>query len=414
MLRLMGTRACLLFLALTSCSTSVRPPPAVAPPERPEALRGWSGLEGRDLRWSGSKIDTPYGSAHVVSLRGVASAIEGSRVRIGDLELDGRLSASSCLVSPLRRQNADLVLDLHRGARLFIRGVDGDRYRVSDGPDLMTRTFWVPIDQLSSDACSDEVGTPSESRARCVHGANLETLDQSAEPRMLRFDVPVSVLERHGDWARIEATSPTHHIVGWTHAEDLDPPLESFLTTRAVPSHTEGLLLPPGTPVTHSRSSAVLEHTGRRIVVSIPQVPMDALQIDPDLLAERERASIHPAIAAAGSKCWAPGTELEPANRRGLLTKRVIREVITSHIGEVRECYEMQLAVDRELQGRLTTRFVISPDGRVEGASSTYAGSVSMPVEQCVLRRLVHWRFPAPSGGGIVVVNYPFALRFAP
>lgn len=412
-LRLMRARAYLLLIAFASCSMPTRSTTA-ASSERPEALRGWSGLEGRDLWWSGAKIDTPHGAARVISLRGVADVIDGSRVRIGDLELEGRLAASSCLVSPLRRQSGDLVLDLRRGARLFIRGVDGDRYRVSDGLDLMTRTFWIPIDRLSSDACNDDVGSVSELRARCIHGSNTEVLDQSAQPRILRWDVRVSIHEQQGDWARIEATSPTHHAVGWAHADDLNPaPVESFLTTREVPSQTEGLMLPAGTPIARSRHRAVIEHAGRRMFVRIPEVPMDSLQPDPQLVAERARAAMNPTIAAAGSQCWAPGTKLEVANLRRGLSKPVIRRVIRSHIDEVRECYEAQLAVDPNLEGRFVAHFLISPDGRVEGADSAPAGSVSLPVEQCILRKLVHWRFPAADGGGAAMVHYPFALRFA-
>jgi len=34
-------------------------------------------------------------------------------------------------------------------------------------------------------------------------------------------------------------------------------------------------------------------------------------------------------------------------------------------------------------------------------------------VEQCVAQAVRRWRFPAPRGGGIVVVSYPILVRAA-
>ena len=34
-------------------------------------------------------------------------------------------------------------------------------------------------------------------------------------------------------------------------------------------------------------------------------------------------------------------------------------------------------------------------------------------VEQCVLARIRRWRFPAPTGGGVCVINYPWVFKAA-
>jgi hypothetical protein len=34
-------------------------------------------------------------------------------------------------------------------------------------------------------------------------------------------------------------------------------------------------------------------------------------------------------------------------------------------------------------------------------------------VESCIVRAVRRWTFPAPDGGGVVVVNYPFLLDAA-
>ena len=35
-------------------------------------------------------------------------------------------------------------------------------------------------------------------------------------------------------------------------------------------------------------------------------------------------------------------------------------------------------------------------------------------VENCIKAKIKTWKFPAPAGGGIVEVNYPFVLRSGP
>jgi hypothetical protein len=32
-------------------------------------------------------------------------------------------------------------------------------------------------------------------------------------------------------------------------------------------------------------------------------------------------------------------------------------------------------------------------------------------VEQCIIDRIKTWKFPAPAGGGVVTVNYPFIFK---
>lgn len=93
---------------------------------------------------------------------------------------------------------------------------------------------------------------------------------------------------------------------------------------------------------------------------------------------------------------------------RGSLDREVIREVIRRHVNEVRFCYERELARDPSLAGRVVTHFVVSPTGAVRSAEVQSSTLESPPVEACLTRAIERWRFPAPSGGGIVVVIYPF------
>jgi len=101
------------------------------------------------------------------------------------------------------------------------------------------------------------------------------------------------------------------------------------------------------------------------------------------------------------------------ATVKGGLSKEVIRRVVRQHMNEIRFCYEQQLAMRPDLQGRVPVSFVISPSGAVQ--SSAVVGSTlgNATAEQCMARAVRRWAFPTPEGGGIVAVTYPFILRSA-
>lgn len=56
--------------------------------------------------------------------------------------------------------------------------------------------------------------------------------------------------------------------------------------------------------------------------------------------------------------------------------------------------------------------FVIAPTGSVASSSPAGAG-VSAEVDSCVAKKIGQLSFPAPEGGGIVEVTYPFIFQSA-
>jgi len=98
------------------------------------------------------------------------------------------------------------------------------------------------------------------------------------------------------------------------------------------------------------------------------------------------------------------------ANVLGSLDRDVIRRVIRRHINEVRFCYERELAQAPDLAGRVVVRFIISGDGSVASAAVASSPLRSPAVEGCITQRVQRWTFPAPDGGGIVSVSYPFVF----
>ncbi|MFW6067331.1 MAG: TonB family protein, partial [Myxococcota bacterium] len=112
-----------------------------------------------------------------------------------------------------------------------------------------------------------------------------------------------------------------------------------------------------------------------------------------------------------GRKASVPKIRSGSADVRGSLSKEVIRRVIRRHINEVRFCYEQQLNQQPDLEGRVTVKFIISPTGAVQSAVVSNTSLGSPPAENCIAQAVRRWTFPAPEGGGIVVVNYPFMLN---
>lgn len=94
----------------------------------------------------------------------------------------------------------------------------------------------------------------------------------------------------------------------------------------------------------------------------------------------------------------------------GQLDREIIERVIRQHRREIRACYEQELQRNASLEGRVVVSFVIDPSGQVARASIGSSTMGNSTVEDCITLRVRRWRFPEPSGGGLVRVNYPFTF----
>ena len=90
------------------------------------------------------------------------------------------------------------------------------------------------------------------------------------------------------------------------------------------------------------------------------------------------------------------------------MDKEVLRRVIRGHIGEVKECYERELAGNPELGGRIAIQFTIAATGQVVASVLQHSTLGNPRTENCVVQAVRRWEFPKPVGGGIVIVTYPF------
>lgn len=100
----------------------------------------------------------------------------------------------------------------------------------------------------------------------------------------------------------------------------------------------------------------------------------------------------------------------EPISVSGLLSPEAIRRVVRRNLRQVNRCYEEGLAREPGLAGRLLIRFVIGQSGSVLSVSVAESQIALPSVGECVASAVRAWRFPAPEGGGVVTVNYPFTL----
>ena len=95
----------------------------------------------------------------------------------------------------------------------------------------------------------------------------------------------------------------------------------------------------------------------------------------------------------------------------GPLSMELVRQVIDQHRHQIRYCYNQALIRQPELTGKLTMRFTIGERGYVAHASVAKSNLGSAGMESCITKRIRTWKFPAPRGGGSVMVNYPFLFR---
>jgi len=112
-------------------------------------------------------------------------------------------------------------------------------------------------------------------------------------------------------------------------------------------------------------------------------------------------------------KAKAPPFSVGRVKLKGTLSKSIIRRVVRRHLNQVKHCFERELVNERNLGGRLVVRFMIMGNGTVGTSQISESTIGNRNVETCVSTAVRRWAFPAPEGGGLVDVSYPFAFRRA-
>lgn len=99
--------------------------------------------------------------------------------------------------------------------------------------------------------------------------------------------------------------------------------------------------------------------------------------------------------------------DLGSSQAQGFCKKSNIESTVKRRAGAIRACYEQRLQVNKDLKGKLTIRWTISTEGRVEGATATQNTLNDSETTSCIVRIMQRLQFEKPEGG-ICVVQWPF------
>jgi metallo-beta-lactamase class B len=103
-----------------------------------------------------------------------------------------------------------------------------------------------------------------------------------------------------------------------------------------------------------------------------------------------------------------PGASPQEARER--VDQEVVRRVIKSHLSDVKNCYEPELAKNPRLGGVMNVDFTIGAAGRVLMSSLDSSSMHNEAVETCTVMAVRRWLFPRLVGNDVLMVSYPFKL----
>lgn len=95
----------------------------------------------------------------------------------------------------------------------------------------------------------------------------------------------------------------------------------------------------------------------------------------------------------------------------GGLTQAEILAVIRSNLNQIRKCYEELLVRLPGASGKMSSHFIVGPEGKVTISKIQGSTIEDDKMKSCVVKHIAKWKFPAPRGGKDVTVNYPFVFN---
>ena len=81
----------------------------------------------------------------------------------------------------------------------------------------------------------------------------------------------------------------------------------------------------------------------------------------------------------------------------GRLNPDQIHRAVMAHAAEVRACYDDEARMDPAIQGQIVLSWDVLPDGSVSAPMIFRTTLDNARVEECVLRQVRGWRFPASN-----------------
>jgi hypothetical protein len=136
---------------------------------------------------------------------------------------------------------------------------------------------------------------------------------------------------------------------------------------------------------------------------------------DPDRLFLQEYIAFDPSATPRVHLSATPDVPLSPEGpcvdkdllpKSGKLDPVHIQTVVRGAAPDMRRCYEAGLARNSSLQGRVTTRFVVGADGKVDSVSTPDNSLPDCDAVACIREIFGRLQFERPNGGPVTVV-YP-------
>jgi len=112
----------------------------------------------------------------------------------------------------------------------------------------------------------------------------------------------------------------------------------------------------------------------------------------------------------AGSETAHAGSAAPAGPAPGTMDATKVRTVVRAHLGEVSTCVERARMDNRDLAGKITVRIDVSGTGQVTRARVTASTVDHHGLEDCLVRAISSWSFPAPAGGVAAAFSYPFTF----
>jgi TonB family protein len=106
-----------------------------------------------------------------------------------------------------------------------------------------------------------------------------------------------------------------------------------------------------------------------------------------------------------------PGKPKKKIPSNGTIDPAAAAAVTKKNFTKVRACYEKQLKINNLLQGNITVKIVVYPDGSVNSVRVVKDTMRNETMNVCIQNEIKHWTFPKPEGGK-AEIHVPY--RFEP
>jgi hypothetical protein len=174
-----------------------------------------------------------------------------------------------------------------------------------------------------------------------------------------------------------------------------DEPLDTFLDRKCGPEGTKTIEWP-----TYDAAAIVAANAAKAKAEAAALAEQQAIN-------DRKRAELE-ALALQAAKT--AKVKIGAVELMGALSKTSVRKVVEGELDTIRECYGAALARAPTIAGKVGVSFVISGTGKVPTSVVQEATLRDPALGTCIAKAMKGLQFPAPRGGGNVIVTVPFTL----